>query len=113
MCVRVLVSFFFFLPLSLLLLYLFLPLIKEKKKIITVLAGASSLPFPPSWQLANPARDAERGERRMLNPGTLFNPMQQKWKSSQTWLSQTQLEKGVHLPWPPTTVRECLLDGYF
>lgn len=49
----------------------------------------------------------------MLNPGTLFNPMQQKWKSSQTWLSQTQLEKGVHLPWPPTTVRECPLDGYF
>lgn len=63
MCVRVLVSFFFFLPLSLLLLYLFLPLIKEKKKLLPcwqALRPSPSLP-PGSWQTQHEMPSVGRG----------------------------------------------------
>lgn len=97
--------FFFFLslPLSLLLLYLFLPLIKKGgwKKDITVLAGSLSLPVPPSWQLANPAREED------AQPGHGVNPMQQKWGSS--WRCQRM--GGVPTTDPAMTW-ECPWNGY-
>lgn len=111
MCVSASSTLLFFpsLPFSLLLLYLFLPLIKKKKKKrdITVLAGASSLPVPPSWQLANPARDED------AQPGHGVNPMQQKWGSGWRWLPWTPPEDGGGLPsTAPATAWECPWNGY-
>lgn len=101
--------FFFSFPFPSSFYIFFLPLIKKKKGIITVLAGCSSLPVPPSWQ---PQHKMPCGERRMLNPGTLFNPTQHKWRSSRRWLPRTGQRRGSP-PQPPPNGMRMLLGWLF